>query len=154
VDWGVEAMSIKIKFSQSDLRRRAASVLNVPVKNILNVCSTGGGKKYYVLFRSELNYEVKTKACELTIWQIVDAMPLEERNVGGNTLHFCPEIVSDLLRLGLDCFPDKETLKLAYKRLSKELHPDMGGDAGEFIAMQSSFNQILNRLADRTASYT
>lgn len=44
----------------------------------------------------------------------------------------------------------QEELKKEYRRLCKELHPDNGGDAKEFVKMREEFEQIGNTEAWRT----
>ncbi len=137
-------MSIRIKFSQSELRDRAATILSnrlhPPV--ILHVSPTFGGKKYLVLVEEY----GRQKCVELSVWQIVDAMPIQEHHVYGD-IFVCPQyLIPALLRLRLDVFPDKETLKRAYRKLSKQMHPDLGGDPQKFIELNDSYNLILEQL--------
>ena len=137
-------MSIRIKFSQSELRDRAATILSnrlYPPK-ILHVSPTFGGKKYLVLVKAH----GKQKCIELTIWQIVDALPIQEKHVYGDMFVAPQHLIPALLRLGLDAFPDLQTLKSAYRKLSKKMHPDLGGDPQEFIELNDSYNLILERL--------
>jgi hypothetical protein len=136
-------LSIRIKFSQYELRDRAATILNVPRYKILNVLSTCGGSEYLVLLE---NFEREKKTIKLNIWQIVDALPIQKNNVSSDIFQCPVELIPCLLRLGLSCFPDLQTLKNAYRKLSKEAHPDAGGSAEEFIELQSSYESILARL--------
>lgn len=39
-------------------------------------------------------------------------------------------------------FPDKASAKERYKRLAKELHPDVGGSESEFSEMQRQYDQL------------
>lgn len=136
-------MSIRIKFSQAELRDRAATILKLPRSEILNVLLTFGGSKYLVLVET---YQQKKKTIKLTIWQIVDALPIKQNNVTSDIFQ-CPiELIPCLLRLGLSCFPDIQTLKYVYRKLSKEAHPDAGGEVAEFLELRNSYEAILARI--------
>jgi hypothetical protein len=39
-----------------------------------------------------------------------------------------------------------EAVKRAYRRLAKQHHPDRGGDAAHFLALQSAYRQALERV--------
>lgn len=45
-----------------------------------------------------------------------------------------------------ECSSEREVKKL-YRKLSKELHPDLGGDQNKFIEMKSEYNSAMNRFA-------
>ena len=75
-------MSIKIKSSFDELRRRAAKMLEVSPKDIDNVCPSEGGTKFYV---SYYDYKAtrRTKiGATFTIWQFVEAMRRYEAQTG------------------------------------------------------------------------
>jgi hypothetical protein len=64
-------MSIKIKFSFDELRRRAAKMLDVHPSYIDNVCPSGGGTKFYVLYRGRTDRGYSGRGATFTIWQTV-----------------------------------------------------------------------------------
>lgn len=45
--------------------------------------------------------------------------------------------------LGLDPETSSEELKLAWRRLASEHHPDKGGDATKFHSLRQSYNEAL-----------
>ena len=57
----------------------------------------------------------------------------------GSSLAFC--------KFGFNKCKDEREVKRLYRKLSKELHPDMGGDQGKFIEMNQEYNKALERLS-------
>ena len=47
--------------------------------------------------------------------------------------------------LGLDCPCTKEQLKVAYRRMALETHPDKGGTNSAFVAVHEAHQAILDR---------
>ena len=45
--------------------------------------------------------------------------------------------------LGIEHGADSNAIKLAYRRLAKQHHPDAGGNAAEFQKIKSAFNELL-----------
>ena len=45
--------------------------------------------------------------------------------------------------LGIEPGADSNTIKLAYRRLAKQHHPDAGGNAAEFQKIKTAFNELL-----------
>jgi hypothetical protein len=100
-------MSIKIKFSFDELRRRAAKMLECSPMDIDNVCPSEGGTKFYVVYRNSKssNYYRQTLGATFTIWQFVEAMPIE--NLTGSVETFWDKGIDSVLAvLGLDKFPN------------------------------------------------
>lgn len=56
----------------------------------------------------------------------------------GSSLAFC--------KFGFNKCKDEREVKRLYRKLSKELHPDMGGDQGKFIEMKKEYDKTLERL--------
>ena len=57
----------------------------------------------------------------------------------GSSLAFC--------KFGFNKCKDEREVKRLYRKLSKELHPDMGGDQGKFIEMKQEYDKALERLS-------
>lgn len=57
----------------------------------------------------------------------------------GSSLAFC--------KFGFNKCKDEREVKRLYRKLSKELHPDMGGDQAKFIEMKQEYNKALERLS-------
>lgn len=55
---------------------------------------------------------------------------------------------SDLEILGLKDGYSKAELKKAYRRLAKELHPDLGGDSRRFNELNHAYNRLLEVIHD------
>ena len=141
-------MSIKIKFSFDELRRRAAKMLEVHPSYIDNVCPSEGGTKFYV---SYYDYKAtrRTKiGATFTIWQFVEAMPIE--NLTGSVETFWDKGIDSVLSvLGLDKFPNSEReIKIAYRKQAKLHHPDTGGDANKFREVQMAYETAIGLLPE------
>jgi hypothetical protein len=135
-------MSIRIKFSQSELRDRAARILSIERYKIVNVSATCGGKTYFALIEVGKNQYSRT----FTVWELVDAMPLRQENVSAD-LNLCPQgLLQSLSFLGLSMLPDLAGLKKAYRKLSLELHPDRGGNPEDFCQLKTSYDLVLQYL--------
>jgi hypothetical protein len=143
-------MSIKIKFSFDELRRRAAKMLDVHPNYIDNVCPSEGGTKFYVVYRNSKssNYYRQTLGATFTIWQFVEAMPIE--NLTGSVETFWDKGIDSVLAvLGLDKFPNSEReIKSAYRKQAKLHHPDTGGDANKFRQVQMAYETAINLLPE------
>jgi DnaJ domain len=132
-------MSIRIKFSQTELRDRASVILSIHRSAILNVCPTCGGKQYLVLVLGDYG---KQSASTFTVWQLVDALPLTSKNISADLL-LCPqELLQSLSFMGMSMLPTVENLKKAYRKLSKQMHPDVGGNAEDFRILNTCYEQI------------
>ena len=57
----------------------------------------------------------------------------------GSSLAFC--------KFGFNKCKDEREVKRLYRKLSKELHPDMGGDQAKFIEMKKEYDKTLERLS-------
>ena len=57
----------------------------------------------------------------------------------GSSLAFC--------KFGFNKCKDEREVKRLYRKLSKELHPDMGGDQVKFIEMKKEYDKTLERLS-------
>lgn len=133
-------MSIRIQFSQIELRDRAATILSVHRSRILNVSPTCGGKRYLTLVLGD--WPNPNKCETFTVWQLVDALPLTAKNVRADLL-LCPQdLLESLSFLGMSMIPDLQSLKTAYRKLSKEMHPDIGGNAGDFVNLNTCYQKI------------
>jgi hypothetical protein len=146
-------MSIKIKFSFDELRRRAAKMLDVSPRDIDNVCPSEGGTKFYVIYRKETQYWHKTLGATFTIWQFVEALPVE--NVTGSTENFWEKGVDSILSvLGLSVLPNSEReIKAAYRKQAKLHHPDIGGDANKFREVQMAYESAIALLPELRKAY-
>lgn len=103
-------MSIKIKFPFDELRRRAAKLLDVSPIDIDNVCPSEGGTKFYVIYRKRINYSRQTLGATFTIWQFVEALPVE--NMTGSVENFWDKGLDSILSvLGLAKFPNSEIVR-------------------------------------------
>lgn len=131
-------MSIRIKFSQSELRDRAATILGVKRWDILNVAPTCGGKKYFALLAKDRGQECVT----FTVWQLVDALPLKSCNVSSALLLTPVELLEAMSFMGLSLIPDIEMLKKTYRKISKKCHPDVGGNADDFRKLFDCYQKI------------
>lgn len=131
-------MSIRIKFSQTELRDRAATILSIDRSNILNVAPTCGGKSYLVLVNDWSGQHCKT----FTIWQLVDALPLQSHNISADLLLTPSELLQSLSFMGLSMVPNLKSLKHVYRQLSKKYHPDLGGNAEDFRQLTDCYEKI------------
>jgi hypothetical protein len=128
-------MSIKIKLSFNESRRRAAKLLNLNPEDIDNVCPSEGGTKFYVLYH---NWRTRG-ACEtFTIWEFLEALPVEKTV---NPKDFWIKGADSILAvLGLDKPPSTQReIKSAYRKQVKLHHPDAGGDANKFRELQAAY---------------
>ncbi len=141
-------MSIKIKFSFDELRRRAAKMLDVSPMDIDNVCPSEGGTKFYVLYRGRTDRGYSGRGATFTIWQFVEAMPIE--NLTGSVETFWDKGIDSVLAvLGLDKFPNSEReIKSAYRKQARLHHPDTGGDANKFREVQMAYETAINLLPE------
>lgn len=142
-------MSIKIKFSFDELRRRAAKMLDVHPSCIDNVCPSEGGTKFYVLYHRGYS----GRGATFTIWQFVEALPIE--NLTGSVETFWDKGIDSVLAvLGLDKFPNSEKgIKIAYRKQAKLHHPDTGGDANKFREVQMAYETAINLLPELRKTY-
>jgi hypothetical protein len=132
-------MQIKIKFSQSDLKKRAAACLNSEPRRILHVSPTLGGRSYMVLREKEdCWYVLRQRIDYLTVWQIVDAIPLQESSVSGEWNLAALGSVRQLCEMfQFETIPESfSEVKARYRQLSKDCHPDLGGSAAAFISLR------------------
>jgi hypothetical protein len=146
-------MSIKIKFSFDDLRRRAAKMLDVHPSYIDNVCASEGGTKFYVLYRGKTDRGHCGRGATFTIWQFVEALPV--KNLTGSVETFWDKGIDSVLAvLGLDKFPNSEKeIKYAYRKQAKLHHPDTGGDANKFREVQMAYETAINFLPELRKAY-
>ena len=146
-------MSIKIKFSFDELRRRAAKMLDVSPMDIDNVCPSEGGTKFYVSYRKWINYSHKTLGATFTIWQFVEALPIE--NMTGSVESFWDKGIDSILSvLGLEKFPNSEKeIKSAYRKQAKVHHPDIGGDPNKFREVQMAYESAMCLLPELRKAY-
>lgn len=141
-------MSIKIKFSQKELKRRVAYLLNIHERQVLMVTATMGGKSFLVLI-NEGHWEsswvgycqgYKESTRTLTIWEIVNCLPLDDIKSEVNFVDVIAELKEHLKILGLTEYPkDLNVLKNVYRQKAKESHPDCGGNNELFRAIQNSY---------------
>lgn len=146
-------MSIKIKFSFDELRRRAAKMLDVSPMAIDNVCPSEGGTKFYVTYwEYKASRRVKSGAT-FTIWQFVEALPIE--NATGSVENFWDKGIDSILSvLGLEKFPNSEKeIKTAYRIQAKIHHPDTGGDPNKFREVQMAYESAMNLLPELRSKY-
>lgn len=137
-------MSIKIKFSFDELRRRAAKMLNVSPMDIDNVCPSEGGTNFYVIYTKGRGYSRQSGyGATFTIWQFVEALPIE--NMTGSVENFWDKGIDSILSvLGLEKFPNSEReIKSAYRRQAKTHHPDIGGDPNKFREVQIAYESAM-----------
>ena len=136
-------MSIKIKFSFDELRRRAAKMLDVPLMDIDSVCPSEGGTKFYVSYRDRLSPRRGLSGATFTIWQFVEALPVEKMT--GSVENFWDKGVDSILSvLGLEVFPSSEKeIKAAYRKQAKIHHPDIGGNSSKFREVQMAYESAM-----------
>lgn len=129
-------MSIKIKFSFDELRRRAAKLLDLDPENIDNVCPSEGGTKFYVSYH---NWRTRQACATFTIWQFLEALPVE--NLTGSVESYWEKGIDSILTvLGLTHFPSSQReIKSAYRKQAKIHHPDAGGDVNKFRELQAAY---------------
>jgi hypothetical protein len=140
--------TIKIKFSHAELCRRAAVCLNVQVDKIVSVFTTEGGRTFFVVYRksSKYSWETVTAYSTLTIWQILEALPLDDV-VGGVETIWSRGIESMLEMLGIKKMPASEReLKAAYRKAAKAAHPDVGGTEEAFRQIHAAYQSLLMTL--------
>lgn len=65
---------------------------------------------------------------------------------GGGSLAFC--------KFGFNKCKDEREVKRLYKKLSKELHPDLGGDQAKFIEMKKEYDKALQCVNSSTTTST
>ncbi len=147
---------IRIKFSFDELRRRAAAVLGVDVRDIESVLSMYGGRAFYVTCYRDYRYDHAryssrppgTRVATITIWQLVDALPLEDisggiENLWDRSLQVILEI------LNLERMPKSEAeIKKAYRALAKIHHPDVGGDEENFREITLAYESLILKLPE------
>lgn len=147
-------MSIKIKFSFDELRRRAAKMLHInDMRLIDNVCPSEGGTKFYVTYwEYKASRRVKSGAT-FTIWQFVEALPVE--NMTGSVENFWDKGIDSILSvLGLVQFPNSEKeIKSAYRKQAKLHHPDIGGDPNKFREVQMAYESAMCLLPELRRKY-
>jgi hypothetical protein len=147
-------MSIKIKFSFDELRRRAAKMLDVHPKDIDNVCPSEGGTKFYVIYSKTLGYRYQSGfGATFTIWQFIEALPVE--NMTGSVENFWDKGIDSVLSvLGLAKFPNSEKeIKVAYRKQAKLHHPDIGGDPNKFREVQMAYETAIALLPELRKAY-
>ena len=67
-----------------------------------------------------------------------------EAQPGANTVAPVQQSAEDpYMILGIQPGADSNAIKLAYRRLAKQHHPDAGGNAAEFQKIKSAFNELL-----------
>ena len=67
-----------------------------------------------------------------------------EAQPGANTVAPVQQSAEDpYMILGIEHGADSNAIKLAYRRLAKQHHPDAGGNAAEFQKIKSAFNELL-----------
>ena len=67
-----------------------------------------------------------------------------EAQPGANTVAPVQQSAEDpYMILGIQPGADSNTIKLAYRRLAKQHHPDAGGNAAEFQKIKTAFNELL-----------
>jgi len=143
-------MTIKIKFPHDELCRRSAKMLDVHVSDILSVCPSEGGRKFFVLYKSReafcSRYVVKDKCKTFTIWQMVDALPFTD--ISGEKQSFWSKGLESILSiLGLADIPSNEReVKEAYRKQAKIHHPDRGGNADTFRELQLAYETLISTL--------
>ena len=139
-------MSIKIKFSLDELRRRSAKMLNVSHLDIDNVCPSEGGTKFYVSYRRFGEY--KSVGATFTIWQMVEALPIA--HITGSIESFLDKGLDSVLSLlGLAKMPKSEReIKIAYRKQAKIHHPDTGGDANKFREIVMAYESLIAMLPE------
>ena len=141
-------MQIKIKFPHEELCRRAAAILEVPRSQIVSVYATEGGKNFFVsyLVRGAFPWDDKLASTAVTIWQIIDALPLCD--VSGSVETIWDKGLETMLEvLGLKSMPQSEKdLKRAYRKAAKRVHPDTGGNEDDFRQVNAAYNSVLTML--------
>ncbi len=141
-------MSIKIKFSFNELRRRAAKLLDIPLVDIDSVCPSEGGTKFYVAYSKRINYRTQTQVATFTVWQFVHALPVEDA-IGSIEGFWDKGLDSVLSVLGLNKLPNTEKeIKIAYRKQAKIHHPDTGGDPNKFREVQTAYEFALSLLPE------
>jgi hypothetical protein len=140
-------MTIKIKFSQNDLKRRAAKLLELDPREIWSVCPTEGGTKFFVEYL-KCGWGGKSTTITFSIWQIVDVIPLAD--ISGSVENFWEKGYETVLFiLGLKEMPKSEDeIKRAYRKLAKTHHPDMGGDVNNFRQIHYAYESLVNALPE------
>ena len=136
-------MSIKIRFSFDELRRRAAKILKVSVTDIDSVCPSEGGTKFYVSYRDRVSLKRGLSGATFTIWQLVEALPVE--NIIGSVENFWDKGIESILSvLGLDKLPNSEKeIKSAYRKQAQIHHPDKGGNNSKFREVQMAYESAM-----------
>jgi hypothetical protein len=138
--------TIKIKFPHDELCRRAAVCLNVPVSKIISVFPTEGGRTFLVVHWRSLTYAQEKTCCTLTVWQILEALPLDDVAGGVETI-WSKGIDTILEMLGLTKMPASEReLKSAYRKAAKSAHPDAGGTEEAFRQIHAAYQSLLMTL--------
>jgi ABC-type Fe3+-hydroxamate transport system substrate-binding protein len=138
-------MSIKIKFPYQELKRRAAKVIDCHERDINSVTPAEGGTKFYVSYM-DMNIEhwrKPNRVVTLTVWQIVDALPLAD--ISGSVETFWSGGLSAILAiLGFTQPPKSEKeVKRAYLKMVKIHHPDLGGDPNAFRQLVFAYESLI-----------
>lgn len=140
---------IKIKFTHEESCRRAAKVLGIGRDCIISVFATEGGRKFFVTYWTRGKYySLAQGVATLTVWEIMEALPLDDVSGGIETMWECG-VDSILKALGLEYFPKSEReLKYAYRKMAKLFHPDTGGDESAFCEIRAAYESALLMLPD------
>jgi hypothetical protein len=139
--------TIKIKFPHDELCRRAAVCLDVRADLIESVLPTEGGRAFFVVYwNSKYSWERTKTYTTLTIWQILEALPLDDV-VGGVETIWSRGIDTMLEMLGLTKMPLSEReLKSAYRKSAKAAHPDAGGTEEAFRQIHAAYQSLMMTL--------
>lgn len=140
-------MSIKIKFPHDELCRRAAIILGIRQSNVISVFATEGGQKFFVAYWGTTRVHVwnarPKHSATVTIWQIIDALPLPDVSGSVETI-WSKGIESILEILGLKSMPRSEKeVKRAYRRASLKVHPDSGGSEEAFRELRAAYESVM-----------
>ena len=135
---------IKIKFTHEEACRRAAKALGIGRDSIISVFATEGGRKFFVTYWTRDKYYFsKQEITTLTVWEIMEALPLDDISGGIETI-WDRGLDSILKALGLEHFPKSEReLKHAYRKMAKLFHPDVGGDESAFREIRAAYESAL-----------
>jgi hypothetical protein len=151
--------TIKIKFPHDELCRRAAVCLDVGAENIVSVFPTEGGRAFFIVYRRPYNrsswqgYDLGPKlSITLTIWQILEALPLDDVMGGVETI-WSRGVDTMLEILGLTKMPSSEReLKSAYRKAAKAAHPDAGGTEEVFRQVYAAYDSLMMTLPNLKAN--
>jgi DnaJ domain len=139
--------TIKIKFPHDELCRRAAVCLNVRLDLIESVLPTEGGRAFFVVYWvSRYSWDNTKTYTTLTVWQILEALPLDDVMGGVETI-WSKGIDTMLEVLGLTKMPASEReLKSAYRKAAKAAHPDAGGAEEAFRQVYAAYDSLMMML--------